>query len=455
MAYLTSPVASIFEYKPCVIAPEYSMNLLTVRPIPQYAVATNDPVIIGNNKTSILRIKIFTFMYNVNHDIENVYLMKFLSIAPNISLERIRINIVTPHIILSIISAIMNPIMPNSKMNTNNMPDSILKTIAIILPYEKTCGLQPRDIFGAIDKNFIRYTFSMSWLTLYMNVNILIRNMDVLLFPIITGSLVATAYWGIGLTVSRFIEYSGAMTQGLYSKILATGDVRYAINNLRYTLFVAIPMLALIIALSKPILFVLNPLYGHISIPVILFSFNIFLFIIFTFSINILRGKDEVDVDEKNNFKKYINSDLFKTSTISLVYSTSYIITLIVLLYSGIFGYTDLELITGWTATLLTFTTIFTIYTLILLNRKYSVSLPYRSMIKYTLATIPSIITINYILEKSFIYSGDIVYLVTQTLILIIIGLSIYISISVVIDKPCRELIIKCLREVNKINKFK
>ena len=245
------------------------------------------------------------------------------------------------------------------------------------------------------------------------------------------------------------------MTQGLYSKILATGDVRYAINNLRYTLFVAIPMLALIIALSKPILFVLNPLYGHISIPVILFSFNIFLFIIFTFSINILRGKDEVDVDEKNNFKKYINSDLFKTSTISLVYSTSYIITLIVLLYSGIFGYTDLELITGWTATLLTFTTIFTIYTLILLNRKYSVSLPYRSMIKYTLATIPSIITINYILEKSFIYSGDIVYLVTQTLILIIIGLSIYISISVVIDKPCRELIIKCLREVNKINKFK
>ena len=103
-------------------------------------------------------------------------------------------------------------------------------------------------------------------------------------------------------------------------------------------------MLALIIALSKPILFVLNPLYGHISIPVILFSFNIFLFIIFTFSINILRGKDEVDVDEKNNFKKYINSDLFKTSTISLVYSTSYIITLIVLLYSGIFGYTDLIL---------------------------------------------------------------------------------------------------------------
>ena len=303
--------------------------------------------------------------------------------------------------------------------------------------------IRSRDIFGAIDKNFIRYTFSMSWLTLYMNVNILIRNMDVLLFPIITGSLVATAYWGIGLTVSRFIEYSGAMTQGLYSKILATGDVRYAINNLRYTLFVAIPMLALIIALSKPILFVLNPLYGHISIPVILFSFNIFLFIIFTFSINILRGKDEVDVDEKNNFKKYINSDLFKTSTISLVYSTSYIITLIVLLYSGIFGYTDLELITGWTATLLTFTTIFTIYTLILLNRKYSVSLPYRSMIKYTLATIPSIITINYILEKSFIYSGDIVYLVTQTLILIIIGLSIYISISVVIDKPCRELIIK------------
>ena len=358
---------------------------------------------------------------------------------------------------LSIISAIINPIMPNSKMNTSNMPASILKIIAVILPYGviMLILIRSKDIFGTIDKNFIRYTFSMSWLTLYMNANVLIRNTDVLIFPIITGSLTAVAYWGIGMTISRFIEYSGAMTQGLYSKILATGDVKYAIDNLRYTLFIAIPILALIIVLSKPILFVLNPLYGHISIPIILFSFHMFLFTIFTFSINILRGKDEVDVGKKNNFKKYINSDIFKTSTILLVYSVSYIITLMILLYSDIFGHTDLELITGWTITLLTFTTIFTIYTLILLNRKYSVSLPYRSMIKYTLATIPVITIINYTLEKFFAYSSDIVYLVTQTLILVIIGLSIYISISVVIDKPCRELIIKCLKEINKNNKFK
>ena len=71
------------------------------------------------------------------------------------------------------------------------------------------------------------------------------------------------------------------------------------LDNLRYTLFVAIPILASIIALSKPILFVLNPLYGHISIPVILFSFHVFLYVIFTFSINYIRGKDEIDVDNK------------------------------------------------------------------------------------------------------------------------------------------------------------
>ena len=315
--------------------------------------------------------------------------------------------------------------------------------------------IRSRDIFGIIDKDFIRYTFSMSWLTLYMNANILIRSIDILIFPIITGSLTAVAYWGIGITVSRFIEYSGAMTQGLYSKILSTGDVNYAIDNLRYTLFVAIPILALVIALSKPVLFVLNPLYGHISTPIILFSFHMFLFIIFTFSINVLRGKDEVDVDKKNNFKKYLNSDLFQTSTILLIYSISYIITLVVLLYSGIFGNTDLELTTGWTLTLLVFTTIFTTYTLILLRKKYSVSLPYVSMIKYALATIPLIITINYMSEQFFIYSGSIIDLVVQTLLLMTVGLLIYLSITITIDKPCRNLMVKCLREIDKIRKTK
>ena len=327
--------------------------------------------------------------------------------------------------------------------------ESIIASITMLIL------IRSKNVFGMIDKNYIRYTFSMSWLTLYMNVNNLIRSIDVLIIPIITGSLTVVAYWGIGMAISRFIEYSGAMTYGLYAKILATGDVRYAIDNLRYTLFIATPILALIIALSKPILFVLNPLYGHISIPIILFSFHMFLFVIFTFSINVLRGKDEIDVDKKNNFKSYINSDLFKTSTISIVYSASYIITLIVILYVGIFGNTDLELITGWTMTLLVFTTIFTIYTLILLKRKYSVSLPYLSMIKYALATIPLIIIINYISEQFFIYSNDLVQLVTHTLLLVIVGLTIYISITAIIDKPCRNLMIKCIMEINKIKKSK
>ena len=155
--------------------------------------------------------------------------------------------------------------------------ESIISSITMLIL------IRSKNVFGMIDKNYIRYTFSMSWLTLYMNVNTLIRSMDVLIIPIITGSLTIVAYWGIGMAISRFIEYSGAMTYGLYAKILATGDTKYAIDNLRYTLFVAIPILASIIALSKPILFVLNPLYGHISIPVILFSFHVFLYVIFLF----------------------------------------------------------------------------------------------------------------------------------------------------------------------------
>ena len=76
-------------------------------------------------------------------------------------------------------------------------------------------------------------------------------------------------------------------------------------------------------------------------------------------------------------------------------------------------------------------------------------------MIKYGLASIPLIIITNYISERFSIYSNDLVQLVIQTLLLVIVGLIIYISITAIIDKPCRNLIIKCMMEVNKIRKSK
>ena len=72
---------------------------------------------------------------------------------------------------------------------------------------------------------------------------------------------------------------------------------------------------------------------------------------------------------------------------------------------------------------------------------------------KYALATIPLIIITNYISEQFAIYSNDLVQLITHTLLLVIVGLIIYISITIIIDKPCRNLMIKCIMEINKIRK--
>ena len=60
--------------------------------------------------------------------------------------------------------------MPNCKTNTSNMP--ILEIIAIIgesiIASITMLILIPKNVFGMIDKNYIRYTFSMSWLTIQM-----------------------------------------------------------------------------------------------------------------------------------------------------------------------------------------------------------------------------------------------------------------------------------------------
>ncbi|MDI1496030.1 MAG: putative membrane protein [Cenarchaeum symbiont of Oopsacas minuta] len=312
-----------------------------------------------------------------------------------------------------------------------------------------------QNVMGVLDYKFIRFVFSMSWLSIFTNAPYIIRNLDVLIFPILTGSLVGAAYWGIGLTLSRFIIYSGSISHGVYTKILATNDIAPAINNLRYMLFVAIPILSLIISLSKPALYVLNPLYVHISLPVILYSFNAMAFLLLMFFVNVLNGKDEVDINNTTSFKKYVNSDLFHTSTILTIYSISYVVTFTVLLYLKIFGESDLELVIGWAMTSFIFTAFFTIIIFILLKQKYDFTFPYISIIKYILSAILIIIITNYITEYLFTYSGTVYNLIPQLLSIIAIGFSIYLLISIVIDKPCRELIQSCFREIAKMKKFK
>lgn len=134
------------------------------------------------------------------------------------------------------------------------------------------------EIHGKIKIKYIKFWIRMSWLTIYQNFASFVRGLDILVFTVLTGSLVVLAYWGIAKTVAQVVSHSEKMTLGLYPKIIATKKKEFAEEAMKRTLFFAIPTLCMSIIFIKPILYILNPIYADGVVVAIVMTIRAFTF---------------------------------------------------------------------------------------------------------------------------------------------------------------------------------
>ena len=123
-------------------------------------------------------------------------------------------------------------------------------------------GIQSREkLLGRIKRDVMKFWFRMSWLTLYQNVGGFIRTLDVMIFSLLTGSLIGLAFWGASITIGNLMLHSQKLYQGLYPKILTSEKKEFVIISFTRTLYFAIPIFCAILILAKPSLYILNPQY--------------------------------------------------------------------------------------------------------------------------------------------------------------------------------------------------
>jgi len=135
-----------------------------------------------------------------------------------------------------------------------------------------------QHIRGEFKFHYVKYWLRMSWLTLYQSGSRLVRGLDVLIYPMLTGSFVGLAYWTVSQTVAQISSYSEQVNQGLYPKLLADGKKEFAEINFKRIMFFAIPLLGTSIIFAKPALHILNPLYVDGVYIAIILSFRSFIF---------------------------------------------------------------------------------------------------------------------------------------------------------------------------------
>jgi len=306
-------------------------------------------------------------------------------------------------------------------------------------------------ISGIINKQTIKFWIKMSWLTIYQSIYGLIYKLDVLIFSLLTESLTGLAYWGAAAAISNLVVHSRNISQGLFPKLLSNARNEIAEENFKRTMYFAIPLLGATIVFAKPIMHVLNPVYVEGYFIGILITLRSFSSMVMGFFLGIFESFETVDLDKQAHFRKYVRSNLFLTPTLMLILSGTYIIGLTIFLFLPVTDHmNDIDLVTVWSYILLFVTIGFTIITIILVKKKYAISIPLKEIGKYSIVTLLTSLLIYYIVETYLEYSKSVYEFIPQLIPIIIFGGLVYFGITYVIDNSTKILFKSIFKEILK-----
>jgi len=100
-------------------------------------------------------------------------------------------------------------------------------------------------IKGKLQKPHLIRWLKLSWLPMYSHIHKLFSSIDVLIYTLITGSVLGVAFFTAALTIAKLVEHSLRVSSALYPKLLAKGDYDYIRENFSLLLYFAIPMVTL------------------------------------------------------------------------------------------------------------------------------------------------------------------------------------------------------------------
>lgn len=220
-----------------------------------------------------------------------------------------------------------------------------------------------------------------SWMPLYSRIPGVLATLDILLYAMITGSVVGVAYYAAALVAAKTVGRTNQVSQALYPKLLAEGSRDHISQNFTLLMYFAIPLLVLSVLFSRHAMFLLNPEYVVAWAAGALLSVAMFLQVVMNFVRHVLRGIEDVDLEERPSYSALLKSRLFLVATIDNAYYVVYLVALAVSLY--IFGgMPEPMLVVVWASVMLAVSGPFLLY-FALLVRRHSPFRPSGSILRY------------------------------------------------------------------------
>ena len=298
----------------------------------------------------------------------------------------------------------------------------------------------------------LRRWLKFSWLSFYTHLPKSIWGVDIVIYSIITGSVIGLAYYGASMVIAGTLLHAGLISQALYPKLLAKGNYEYIRKNFRLLMYFAIPILGIALVFSRAGLFVLNPLYEIASVVVIILSFKTFFLVLRNVLDSTILGIETIDVERNLSFRKLLKSKLFFVPTRRYIHFGLYIITLVITLsYLKSTTISELELVIWWVTIALAWEIPFFIYLIIKVKKFTNFSFPFVETGKYIGSTLLFILAFFLLSDSIINYEISIFKFLPSLILQLAICIAIYLLTTYVIDKKTRiffktildELIIK------------
>ena len=304
-------------------------------------------------------------------------------------------------------------------------------------------------IKNKFNKSYLKKWLKLSWLPLYPGIATLITGFDISIFTIITGSVIGLAFWTAAVVLPSMISHTSLISRAVYPKLLEEKSRDFVNENLTHLFYFGIFLTSLVITFARPGLYALNPIY-EIAVPVVvIMAIEGFLTVLTNVFMLSLAGIENVDKFQNSTFRDYMRSKLFYPQTLRLIQTITYI----GILTTGLLILADLEnsnqdLLVYWAIIAVLTQAPLTIGLYRLLQKNLDMKIDAFRIFKYVLISI-GVFGVTYVLMNQYLtYTDNLIDFLLNTLIFLVIGISLYVVITYFADSTIRKLVTSIIKEL-------
>jgi len=302
---------------------------------------------------------------------------------------------------------------------------------------------------GNFNFGYIKKWFRLFWLPVYRGIPSLLSLSDVVIFSVITGTVVGVSYYTAAKTIGYLVNHTRSFTTGLYPKLLQSGKKEYLQETIIHLLYFAFPLIALSVVVARPALFALNPIYEIATPVVIILSIRSLLTTLNLTYFEALQGIEEVDIKKTSTFRDYIKSKLILFPTFQLIRHGVYFGGLVLLLFLVEFDEENqIEIIIYWALVGLIVEIPLFIYILNLVQKNFVLKLEIVTLLKYAFACVISFGLMYVLMDEYLLYENKIFEFLPNLVMFVSIGVGGYLAITYLIDKRTKVLVNSIINEI-------